>query len=202
MTTRSKILLGVAVLVFLIGLFSGVKLHSIYISRNTIESVPDTVYVPQVVDIPEPVLVGKERDTSTLSVPKEDVKISADSISMELPKEIVTYRDSLPSGISYTATVTGYQPVLSGLKLSYPEKTVKTTVYKPYEGWALSAFGQAAYSTPATFLAGGLSLSYNIKAFNFHIDAGVSHFRFPAAAPVTSPYIGVGTNITILRFKR
>ena len=95
MTTRSKILLGVAVLVFLIGLFSGVKLHSIYISRNTIESVPDTVYVPQVIDIPEPVLVEKERDTSTLSVPKEDVKISADSISMELPKEIVTYRDSL-----------------------------------------------------------------------------------------------------------
>lgn len=202
MTTKSKILIGVVVLVFLIGLFSGVKLHSVYVSRNTTENVPDTVYVPQTVDIPEPLLVEKERDSSSLSVPKQDVKISADSTSIEVPKEVATYRDSLPSGISYTAVVTGYQPVLTGLKFNYPEKNVMTTVYKPYEGWALSAFGQAAYSTPASFFSGGLSLSYNIKAFNFHIDAGVCHFRFPAATPVTSPYIGAGANITILRFKR
>ena len=120
MTTKSKIILGCAILLFLTGLLSGMKIHSLYISRNTVGSTPDTVYIEKVIDIPYPTLTGKVRDSSSLSIPKKDVKVSKDSTSVDIQKEIATYKDSLPSGISYTATVTGIQPVLSSLKFTVP----------------------------------------------------------------------------------
>lgn len=202
MTTKSKIILGCAILLFLTGLLSGMKIHSLYISRNTVESTPDTVYIEKVIDIPYPTLTGKVRDSSSLSIPKKDVKVSKDSTSVDIQKEIATYKDSLPSGISYTATVTGIQPVLSSLKFTVPERRITQTVYKPPEGWSLSAFANAAYSFPMQSVSGGVSLSYCIGAFDFHVDVGAQRMKTQGLSPVTTPYVGVGARVTFLRFKR
>lgn len=203
MTTRNKILIGAAILIFILGLLAGMGLHRSYINRNTISAVPDTVYVQQEIDIPVPSLAEHKVDsTDKIDIPIQDVRVSADSSSIEAPKETVTYRDSTLSGVSYTATVTGVQPSLTSLRFSVPERRITQTVYKPIEGWSLAGFANADYSSPVTSVSGGASLSYCTGPFDFHFDIGVQRTWHPSLAPTTTPYIGVGTKVTFLRFNK
>ena len=152
----------IAVILFLAGFLT--RQCTFKLPEPTVIETRDTLVVTDTMRVTEFVEVWREvRDTMWIDV--GDIQIVHDTTYLPLPREYVTYKDSM-----YTATISGYRPRLEELEV-YPKKEIITiqtekTITVP----KIKRFGvgvQAGYGiTPAGFQPYlGLGVSYNILAF-------------------------------------
>lgn len=195
----AAVLLAVALVT---GFLAGLLAHSRYQARHTPEPRVDTVYVARsaAVTSPAPVDSARRPDLPPAVIPSDRILPSPDSSAAVLvEKETLTYRDTLAKGVVATAVITGIQPSLDHLQITWPETTVTRTNYKPLDGWALGLSASGAYAT-TSFVTGSFTLSYTAGPARFRLDAGVLYQ--PRMEPRLSPYVGGGVEITLFRFRR
>lgn len=201
MSKTTKLTLILTASALLVGFFAGLFTHSRYQALHTPEPKVDTVYVPKSAEIfgPSPIESVPRPDLPPAVVPIKDVKVSEDSTSVSIEKETVTYRDTLAQGVVATAIITGVQPSLDHLHITWPETTITKTNYKPLDGWALGLSVSGAYAvTP--FVTSGATVSYTAGPARFRLDAGVLYS--PTGQQKVSPYVGGGIELTMFRFRK
>ena len=206
MTLKNKIiLLSVAVtLIYILGALSGAALHRAW-TRTDDKPATDTVTVWRTAEASpavDTVSTTKAQDTAPISVPAEEVVFTPDSSAVEIAPDLVTITGTLSGGGKYSAQLLGVQPSLQHLQVSYPERLVSNTKYKPYNGWLLSA-------TASSYLDGirpvrsvslvGLETSYNTGPLHIGIQGGAA-FDYSGSWNI-SPYIGARLTIDISRMK-
>ena len=98
-----------------------------------------------------------------------------------------------------TAVVTGIQPTLDHLHITWPETTITKTNYKPLDGWSLGVAASGAYTAISPFITGTATVSYTAGPVRFSVDAGVI---YQPAGRQLSPYVGGGVELTIFRFRK
>ena len=201
MTKATKITVILTASALLAGFLAGLFAHSRYQALHTPEPKVDTVYVSRNAEIfgPEPVESVRRPDLPPAVIPIGEVKVSEDSSSVSIEKETVTYRDTLAQGVVATAVVTGVQPSLDHLHVTWPETTITKTNYKPLDGWALGLSVSGAYSA-APFVTGTATVSYTAGPARFRMDAGVLYL--PTGQQKVSPYVGGGIELTLFRFRK
>ena len=195
MTLKNKIiLLSVAVtLIYILGALSGAALHRAW-TRTDDKPATDTVTVWRTAEASPAV--------DTVSTTKAEVVFTPDSSAVEIAPDLVTITGTLSGGGKYSAQLLGVQPSLQHLQVSYPERLVSNTKYKPYNGWLLSA-------TASSYLDGirpvrsvslvGLETSYNTGPLHIGIQGGAA-FDYSGSWNI-SPYIGARLTIDIIRMK-
>ena len=185
----------------LAGFLAGVLAHSRYQARHTPEPKVDTVYVARSAEIfgPEPVESVPRPDLPPAVIPSSRIRPSADTSAVLAEKETVTFRDTLAKGVVATAVITGIQPTLDHLHVTYPETTVTKTIYKPLDGWALGLSANGVYTAISPFITGTATVSYTAGPVRFRMDAGV---LYQPADKQLSPYVGGGVEFTLFRFRK
>ncbi len=183
---KTIISLAFLVLVFLAGM---VVQHAI--SKREISEVRDTVFIWNSVqsdDIPEPVeIVPADTTVPLVIVPKKDLLPSEDSSSVSIVPEVRTWRDTLPSGMSYEIETIGVGTALTHVGIMWPERhiTTSTVVSEPYQGWQLFAVGHTTFTgfSPEHINPfAGLELEYTKGIFSCGCAAGVQWERPPGAS--------------------
>lgn len=196
-TAASLVLLG---LVFLAGM--GLE-HKI--SEREVSEIRDTVFIWNTVesdDIPEPAETAPAADTVPLVVvSKEQLLPSEDSSCVSIIPEVRTWRDTLPTGISYEIQATGVGTSLTHVGIIWPERQISTSsvVSEPYQGWQLFAVGQTSFTgfSPEHINPfAGLELEYTSGIFSCGGAAGVQWER-PPGATTHSPTFRIEGNIRI-----
>lgn len=198
-------LLIAALLLYALGALSGVFIHRAWtkpdiqqIDTTTVTRTAELDSLPQtIVSQPAPA------DTPPVIVPSERVEIdTADSSCVRIFPDIVSVSGSLTNGLTYHATLTGVQPSLQDLAVSYPEHTITQTVTKPYTGWMLSATADiGGYAAPQLTVATKVALeaSYNTGPLHVGLQGGI--MSIPTSGTwKPSPYIGARVTIDIIRF--
>lgn len=184
-TIKTAVFLLLLCFVFLAGMGLQHKISE----RNAVE-VKDTVFIWNTVqsdDIPAPVKTVPAADTvPPVVVPIEQLLPSEDSSSISIIPEVRTWRDTLPTGISYEIETTGVGTALTHVGIIWPERLIKTTtvVSEPYQGWQLFAVGQTSFTgfSPEHINPfAGLELEYTRGIFSCGGAAGVQWERPPGA---------------------
>ena len=194
----AAILIAAAVLA---GFLAGVLAHSRYQAHHTPEPKVDTVYVSRSAEIfgPSPVESTPRQDLPPVVIPSDRIVPSADTSAVLAVPETVTFRDTLAKGVVATAVVTGIQPTLDHLHITWPETTITKTSYKPLDGWSLGVAASGAYTAISPFITGTATVSYTAGPVRFRVDAGVI---YQPAGRQLSPYVGGGVELTIFRFRK
>jgi len=154
--------LGLAVILFLSGFFT--RQCTYKVPEPEIIETRDTVTVVDTLRFPEPVEVYREI-MDTMYVDVGDIVVVHDTTYVPLPREYVTYKDSM-----YLATVSGFMPRLEEIEV-YPRKEIVTIqtekVYTEYKHYRFGVGVQAGYGiTPKGFQPYlGVGLSYNLFGF-------------------------------------
>lgn len=108
-------------LVFVVGAALGVFGTSEYFRDTTnMVDTPDTVYVPETLEIPSPPVTEYIKIPYAWLIPVKDTLRERDTLYMYLDKEVKEYRDS-----NFFARVSGYQPSLDYIEV-YPKKMIIT----------------------------------------------------------------------------
>lgn len=182
----------IVVFLVLLGLvfLAGMGLQHKITERNAIET-RDTVIIWNTVesdDIPAPVKTVPAADTvPPVVVPKEQLLPSEDSSCVSIVPEVRTWRDTLPTGISYEIQATGVGTSLTHVGIIWPERQISTSsvVSEPYQGWQLFAVGQTSFTgfSPEHINPfAGLELEYTKGIFSCGGAAGVQWERPPGAS--------------------
>lgn len=195
---------AIIIAVCLVLSFSGGYFLRKHIETPVSESIQrDTVYLEKQVDFPVPAEPAEIMPAEPVIAPSSAVTPATDS-TVAIEAETRIYRDTL-NGISYEATVTGVQPVLTGLTFSYPETNINTvrTVVKPYEGWKLSVTSEAALALmqPTVQSLTAAEVSYNTGPFHFGLQGGLLVTKPFREKATLQPYLGGRVTIDILKFK-
>lgn len=200
----------IAILLVLAASFlSGVLVHRQWTARN-VSHLPDTVYVWNTIeaeDLPAPAESIPAPDSiPDVSVPAEAAEATEEGDTLRIRPDLRTWRDTLPSGVSYDIRVSGVGTTLQHVGISWPERYItKTEVrHTPPQGWALSAVGGSSFSgfSPADispFL--GLELEYTKGIVSFGVAPGVQWERPPGTLSHSPSFRIDGTlKIRICRF--
>ena len=179
-----------AAIFFLAAVFlAGVMAHRSW-SRQNMHQQTDTVYVWKTVEIhdfPTPVESMPAPDSiPPVTLPIDDLTPSEDSSFVSVRPEVRTWRDTLPSGISYEIETTGVGTALTHVGIMWPERhiTTSTVVSEPYQGWQLFAVGHTAFTgfSPEHINPfAGLELEYTKGIVSFGISPGVQWDRPPGS---------------------
>lgn len=190
-----------AITLFLLGFLSGIRVHKSWSGGD--KEILDTVVVYRTAILKEPPLVIE-------SIPAPDsiplvtipttmiIEDEADTTVVSIRPEVVTVFGRLDNDINYLATLTGIQPSIQNLSVSYPKYSITRTVLKPYNGYLLSACADFAVSTmPQMHAVSRLTFeaSYNTGPFHLALQAGVMR----GASQGTHPYIGGRISFDIYR---
>lgn len=194
-----------AAIFFLAAVFlAGVMAHRSW-SRQNMYQQTDTVYVWKTVEIhdfPTPVESTPAPDSiPPVTLPIDDLTPSEDSSCVSIVPEVRTWRDTLPTGISYEIQATGVGTALTHVGIIWPERQISTSsvVSEPYQGWQLFAVGQTSFTgfSPEHINPfAGLELEYTRGIFSCGGAAGVQWER-PPGATTHSPTFRIEGNIRI-----
>lgn len=205
MTTNSKKtwLIIAAILLYILGTIHGAHIHQVWTRSElqqidtttvmrtaTLDSIPQTVISRPAPAEADPVIVSPERILNS----------QKDTTMVHIKPEVVEVSGKLTDGVTYQAILSGVQPSLQNLSISYPERTITKTVTKPYKGWIVSATADVAgYITPQfnPMAKVALETTYNTGPLHIGLQAGAIFTPGPWHA---SPYIGARFTVDIFKF--
>lgn len=199
MLTKQIKTLILLIAIFGFGIITGVLTTSRHYRSHT-TSRTDTLYIERTIEAPiSDAKIESHKSQVLADIPREDIKISADSSIVSVSKDSVIYKGVEPvSGATYEATVTGVQPSLDKLQFTIPERIVTKTVVKPYTGWSIGVFGDGTYQQYKFDAKAGFYASYTAGPFCLHFDAGAIWTDL-GPNNVISPYIGAGVRMELFR---
>lgn len=201
---KAKHLAIIIAVVFLLGALSGALVHRAF-NRPIVTKVDTvTVWKTAALDSLPKTVETKPAPASIpdIVIPTEQLTPSQDSSSVSVRPQMTTVSGTLSGGLTYQAQLTGIQPSIQSLQVSYPETQVTKTVLAPYKGWLLSATTDAfLYTSPKIQFStkAGLETSYNTGPFHFGVQAGVLVTRSDSWN--VSPYIGARVTIDIFKMR-
>lgn len=206
MSRRVKIIIASAVVLYTLGFFSGVLAHRAWttpwiaqtdtttVARTaTSDSLPQTAITTPAPEDAPPVIIPSsraERDTS-------------DTTQVRIRPDVSVVTGTLSGGLTYQATLTGVQPSITQLKVTYPERIITQNAYKPYKGWMLSATADiATFATPqfTAFSKVAVETSYNTGPLHLALQGGI--VSSPSSGSWhTYPYLGARITLDIFRLR-
>lgn len=190
MNSKHALLIAAALLFFAGGAFAGFAIHKALYPPIDPARI-DTVYVSRSAEIfgPQPSDIMERPELPPVAVPAAAAQVIHDTIYLR--PETHTYHEQLAPGVVATAIVTGVQPSLDYLHVTWPEASITKTVYKPYKGWMISAtsdIAALASKSPQAFARAALEMSYNTGPLHVSAQAGAA-FTFDGTWK-PAPFIG------------
>ena len=118
----------------------------------------DTITVWDTVTVDHPVPVYRTvRDTILVAVTDTMLLERSDTLFVALPREEVTYTDSL-----YKAVISGYQPVLETIEIYSPTQTITIREREKASRWSVGAQAGYGFTTSGLSPYVGVGISYRI----------------------------------------
>lgn len=192
-----RIAIDIAAALILIGMYSAGYYSGRQSCRNVMSRDTTITYITAAISSPVPSVV---RPLEPLSIEWDGISFSPDSSSIILPQEEVTYSDTLSSGVSYTATVSGYRPQLRTLQLDCPQMNIHSTVFREYTGWKLSASSNSMFAgSTLAFTSGTLELSYVRSPFRIGFQGGAAYDYYAGCA---KPCFALSLSMDLIKFGR
>lgn len=204
---KSKLIAAAVILLLAAGFLSGFFVHRAWFTPRISEARVDTLYIEHTVEIDRPVPAESRPAGKDISIAAASLSsISKDSISA--PAVIVTYRDTLSSGLAYSATISGIEPKLENLQISSLQTVITKTnvVEKPFKGWLFSVTSNNAIHNCGSWALcsqNALEVSYNAGPFHAGLQGGILVQKpFCQNATSVSPYLGGRITIDLYKISR
>lgn len=195
-----------ALILYALGTISGALLHRHWtkpiIQQTDTTTVTKTAVLDTLHQTVTPLPVPD--DAPPVIVPASKVeRDETDTTHYRITPDVLQVSGNLSDGLAYHATLTGVQPSLQTLTITYPERTITKSVAEPYKGWMLSATADiGAYAAPQITVAtkAALELSYNTGPLHVALQGGI--ISTPTSGSWRpSPYIGARLTVDIYRFR-
>ncbi|MBQ9474674.1 MAG: hypothetical protein IJU69_00250 [Bacteroidales bacterium] len=202
---KSKWVIVLVSAALLIGLLSGIFIHRGYALKHSLSVRRDTVTVWKTVEVIRPEPVESHQGGVPISLPKGRFIVSdKDSTTLQALPDILTFKGTLEDSVSYKAVVSGLQPALESLTLSYPSRTITNTVTIPYKGWDMAVKADAfciGRQDFSAFFFTGIEFAYNAGPFHIGIDTGcLENYSASQGGWQFAPYAGASLKIELFQF--
>ena len=206
MNSKTKVIIIAAIAVYALGFLSGVFAHRAWTTPWIQQTDTVTVFKTATSDsLPQSVVTAPAPERiPPVVVPSSKVeRDTADTTQVRIRPDVSVVTGTLSGGLTYQATLTGVQPSITQLKVTFPERIITQNAYKPYKGWMLSATADiATFATPqfTAFSKVAVETSYNTGPLHLALQGGI--VSSPSSGSWhTYPYLGARITLDIFRLR-